>query len=958
MSFEKSLFASMANPELAEKLYDNYCRNSKNVGEKWRSFFNEIDSSSEELLARSKKFDEKLFCSEKESVLKEEAEREEEIKDASHKDKLSREEYISGDPRLHDLIRAYRSFGHFSAHTNPIYPAAPSLFLKPENFGFSKRDLLQYFSTEGILEKKCAPLQDIVSRLEEIYCSNIGFDYMNLANPKLEKWFQNHIESMERKASLSIEDKQMILQHLNKSELFESFLHKKYAGQKRFSLEGSETLIPIIMAVIENGSNHGIEEFVIGMAHRGRLNVLSNILNKSYVDIFSEFEESYIPNSFEGSGDLKYHKGFSSEIVSSKGNKVKISLADNPSHLESVDPVVEGIVHAKQILKDDPLKEKVLAILIHGDAAISGQGVVYESMQLSKLEGYSTGGTIHLIINNQVGFTTSPKDTKSTKYCMDISKAFSSPALHVNAEDPEGCVYAVNLAIEARQIFHCDVFICMNSYRRYSHNGIDEPAFTQPLEYKLIRKKKPIRELYRDHIIKQGVLEKYMAEVLEEEFKSSLQNALKGAKGFETERKKEPKENNVVGLADIFKKIETGTPKKTLQKLGERLCNIPKGFHAHKQISSLMNARLEILKFPPKEKAIDWRMAEHLAFATLLKDEVHIRLSGQDSRRGTFGQRHAMWVDQENDAKYFPLKHITKKQGRFDVFNSPLSEFAVLGFEFGYSLTFPKSLVIWEAQFGDFSNGAQIIIDQFITTAEQKWGVRSHLLLFLPHGYEGQGPEHSSARIGRFLQLCGENNIFITVPTTPAQFFHLLRRQAMKEIHKPLIVFTPKGLLRHPECVSGLDEFTEGTFLEVMDDLEPPEEVERLLFCSGRIYYDIVEERRRRKNTNTAVIRIEQLYPLHETLVKKTIEKYKGIKECFWVQEEPHNMGAWDFIHSSLQNLLPKNVRLKYVGRKRSAAPAAGSFALHKKEHVMLMNEVFAKGEQHLYQMTRDSVNA
>lgn len=762
---------------------------------------------------------------------------------------------------------------------------------------------------------------------------------MGVQNPQLEQWLQQYIEPTRFKIKLPIGQKKMILQYLNKSELFEVFLHTKYTGQKRFSLEGGETLIPILAAIINTGADIGMEEYVLGMTHRGRLNVLSNILNKSYADIFSEFEEGYIPITFEGTGDVKYHKGFTSTIRTLRGGEAKIDLTPNPSHLEAVNPVVEGQVKAKQVkFDDDIMKERIVPILIHGDAAVSGQGIVYETMQLYRLKGYSTGGTIHIVINNQIGFTTLPRDGRSTKYCSDIAKTFQAPVFHVNAEDPEGCVHATNLAVQLRQKFHCDVIIDLNCYRKYGHNEADEPAFTQPLEYQIIRSKKLIREIYRDDLIRQGVLERQMAEDLEEEFKKSLQLALSEIKILKNPKPKKKAVKTKKKEGDLFKPIETGVSKETLVKLAERFCHIPEGLTVHRKLERLIKDRLAMAK---EDKPIDWGMGEIFTYASLLWEGIHVRLTGQDCCRGTFSHRHVLWMDQVAERAYFPLKHLERDQARFDAINSPLSEYGCLGFEYGYSMGYPEALVIWEAQFGDFANGAQVMIDQFISSAEQKWGLKNSVVLLLPHGYEGQGPEHSSARVERFLQLCGDDNMQVVYPTSPAQLFHLLRRHVLKPMMKPLIVLTPKGLLRHPKCVNSLIDFTKGSFQEIQDDPVPPKKAKRLVFCSGRIYYDLIAERERVKNGNLAIVRIEQLYPLNRERLKALIKKYKGYKTCYWVQEEPRNMGAWNFIKPYLSDLLPDKEAPIYVGREDSASPAAGTLALHKKKHREIMRTLF-----------------
>lgn len=839
------------------------------------------------------------------------------------------------DLRVYNLIQAYRIYGHRMARFNPLEQEAPQepKELKIESHGLSKQDLSQPFFTYGVLSEEKAPLLNILNALKTIYAGKIGIEYMGLDNPEMELWLQDKIEPTLFAPQLPIEEKQLILQQLNRSELLETFLHTKYVGQKRFSLEGGETLIPMLSGVLEKGNTLGIIEFVIGMAHRGRLNVLCNILNKSYAEIFSEFDESYLPQSFEGSGDVKYHKGFTSEVSLQNGVKVKVDLSPNPSHLEAVDPVVEGMVRAKQRLEGDKSKEKILPILIHGDAAITGQGVVYETLQMYRLKGYETGGTLHLVINNQIGFTTLPEDGRSTRYCTDIAKAFGAPVFHVNAEDPEGCVYATELALELRQKFHCDVFVDLYCYRKYGHNESDEPAYTQPIDYKLIRTKRPIRDLYSEELIKKGVLEKYMAEALEAEFKKALNQALKDIK-LSTPPKE--KEEDLPENEEANTRVEA----ETLRYIGERLGIIPEGFNLHPKLIALVGERQEM---PFGERAIDWGMGETLAYATLLLEHTPIRISGQDVCRGTFSHRHALWMDQVEGKPYFPLQHLSSTQAPFEIYNSLLSENAVVGFEYGYSTADPSSLVIWEAQFGDFANGAQVVIDQFIATSEQKWGQKSGLVLLLPHGYEGQGPEHSSARIERFLSLCGHDNLWIVYPTTPAQLFHLLRLQMKRHNRNPLVVFTPKGLLRLPACVSSVEELTHGEFHPVIDDPMAPKKVRKLVFCAGRVYYDLDAQRQKLDVKDIAFVRIEQLYPFDAEAIKQVISQYEPFEECAWVQEEPMNMGAWSAVAPQLSRLLPRGKELIYIGRETSAAPATGIHSVHKRQLAKILAEVFQK---------------
>lgn len=915
--------SGLANIELIEAQYEKYLRDPKSIDPTWRRFFESLGDAPGKTPPAP-------------------AHTKPTAQEASYAASVEREPL---DIRVYNLIEAYRTYGHLMANVNPIktHPLSEPPELQLKTHGLNQEDLSKQFPTYGLISEEQAPLSVLIDVLKSIYCGNIGLEYKGLGQPELELWLQNRIEPSRFKINLGIAQKQMILHQLNKSELLEVFLHTKYVGQKRFSLEGGETLIPMLSAAIETGAELGLVVFVIGMAHRGRLNVLSNILNKSYAELFSEFDESYIPESYEGSGDVKYHKGYSSSIETQNKRKVQIDLIPNPSHLESVDPVVEGQVRAKQDLLHDEKQEKVMPVLIHGDAAIAGQGVVYETLQLSRLKGYSTGGTLHFIINNQIGFTTIPQDGRSTHYCTDISKTFGSPVFHVNAEDPEGCVYATILATELRQKFHCDVFIDMYSYRKYGHNETDEPAFTQPLEYQIIRKKRPIREIYREELIRQSVLEKYMAEKMEEEFKKALQLALTSIKVSEKKGNR-PEALDLDAHASeesLFKPIDTGVPKKVLQDAGECLCVVPSDFNIHPKLANLLKERLAMVS---GDKPLDWGMGETLAYASLLWEGISIRISGQDCCRGTFSHRHALLMDQAKEREYYPLQHLKPAQGKFDIYNSPLSEYAVLGFELGYTLGNPEALVIWEAQFGDFANGAQLIIDQYLVSGEQKWAQKSDLVLFLPHGYEGQGPDHSTGRPERLLQMAGHENIRIVNPSTPAQLFHLLRRQVLNPVRKPLFVLTPKGLLRHPDCTNPIDDLIKGGFQEVLDDPINPSSPKRLIMCTGRIYYDLAAARLKSRSKDIVIVRIEQLYPLFLGKLKQLFNKYQGVTEYLWVQEEPENMGAWEFIRPLVAPLLPSGKTLKYIGRVRSATTAVGSHALHKQEHQEIMNAIF-KGD-------------
>ncbi len=893
-------FANLANLSMLEALYKSYRSDPTSVESSWRHFFEgmEFGSSGATSLAEGVK--------------------------------------ESPDLRVYLLIDAYRKFGHLMASCNPISTqvAQEPRELNLQHLGFKEGELATLFPTCGFLKEPKAPLKEIVAALKKTYCGKIGVEYMGLGSPELETWVQSKIEPF-FPLDLSKEDKIRVLHRLNQAELFENFLHTKYVGQKRFSLEGGETMIPMLAAMIDTGAELGVIECVLGMAHRGRLNVLANILNKSYALIFREFEDFYAQNQFEGTGDVKYHKGFVGALETRSGKRIPVTLVANPSHLESVDPVVEGICRAKQEIfrRQASQYPDIVPILIHGDAALAGQGVVYETMQFGNLNGYTTGGTVHVVINNQIGFTTLPKDSRSTLYCTQIARSFRAPVFHVNAEDPEGCVRVAQLAMQIRHHFHCDVFIDLNCYRKYGHNESDEPTFTQPLEYAIIKNKRSIRSLFKEQLIQEKTIAPEQAEQLEEEFKASLKQPAPPRSNEPHDEKPLPE----VKLADI----KTAVDSSTLITLAEKLSAIPEGLAIHPKIKRLQQERLAMVKADPAYPNIDWGMGETLAYASLVSEGVHIRLSGQDARRGTFSHRHAIWMDQVKEQKYFPLSHVSPAQAPFDVYNSPLSEYAVLGFDFGYSVAYPRSLVIWEAQFGDFANGAQIIIDQYIASSEQKWGLSSNLTLLLPHGYEGQGPEHSSARIERFLQLAGHNNTRIANCTLPAQLFHVLRAQALNTTKKPLVLFTPKALLRHPLCLSSLQEFAAGSFHEVLDDPQKNASAQTLLLCSGKIYYDLIAEREKRKRSDIAVIRIEQLYPFPRDQLEGILKGYPSCKRSAWVQEEHKNMGAWEFIHPHLIPLLKTPV--DYIGREQSASPAVGSHALHQQQLEMLMRQVFGE---------------
>jgi 2-oxoglutarate dehydrogenase E1 component len=840
--------------------------------------------------------------------------------------------------RVQSLIYHYRDIGHLKATLDPLDQPRP----EPENlklsaFGLTEADLDNSFAVTIPGLPTPSRLRDIIAHLHATYCGNVGFEYMHIQSTDERRWLQERIETDRFQPKHSPEMRKYILQMLHKAEIFETFLQKSYPGEKRFSLEGGETIIPLIAAALDRGNQLGIEEGVLGMAHRGRLNVLANIMGKKYNYIFAEFEGNYI-NTYMGGGDVKYHKGYSSTFETVSGGEVQMTLAANPSHLEAVDPVVLGRARAKQSFLNDTNRTRVMPILIHGDAAFAGQGVVAELLNMASLPGYDVGGTLHLIINNQIGFTTSPESARSTEYCTDVARMVQSPILHVNGEDPERAIRAVQLAVEYRQQFGKDVVVDMWCYRKYGHNEADEPAFTQPRMYRLINRKEPVREIYAKQLVSAGVIEKEESDRMRDAMEAILNDA-------QQKGKTEAAEPNLPGFRDkwdgltkefSFEPCTTSVSAEHLKHLVRTLEKLPADFTVHPKLKNNVLARRwkSILQ---DEKGIDWATGESLAFGSLVSNGTPVRLTGQDVRRGTFSHRHAVYVDQENERAYSPLQNIHEGQAPFVIFDSPLSEFAVLGFEYGYSVAEPNTLVLWEAQFGDFANGAQVIIDQFLASAETKWDRSSGLVLLLPHGYEGQGPEHSSARLERFLQLCAENNIQVGNLTTPAQYFHALRRQTARRFRKPLVLMTPKSLLRHPEAVSELSEFTTGRFEEIIDDRDnlKREQVQKVLLCSGKVYYDLVARRRQIQEGATAIVRVEQLYPLHTSLLKEILDSYPAARDIVWVQDEPKNMGAWSFMNEALQEQL--GIHMAYVGRPASATPAVGSSKLHEKEQKALL---------------------
>jgi 2-oxoglutarate dehydrogenase E1 component len=837
-----------------------------------------------------------------------------------------------------NLINGYRSRGHLFTQTNPVRERRKYLpTLDIQNFALETADLETVFHAGTQIGIGPAKLSDIIAHLKQTYCRSIGAEYMYIRNPEIVQWLQERMESSRNTPKFSIEEKKTILSKLNQAVVFENFLHTKFVGQKRFSLEGGETLIPAMDTLMEHGADLGIEDYVIGMAHRGRLNVLANILNKTYEDIFTEFEGALTEDAAYD-GDVKYHMGYSSDQLSNNGKPVHISLTPNPSHLEAADPVVEGISRAKIDHRHKGDNSKVCPILIHGDAAVAGQGIVYEVIQMSQLDGYKTGGTVHIVVNNQVGFTTNYLDARSSVYCTDVAKVVLSPVFHVNGDDVEAVAFVAQLAIEFRQKFKRDVFIDLLGYRKYGHNEGDEPRFTQPVLYKAISKHPNPREIYVKKLEEQGDIEAALAKDMEREFKDQLQGKLNMAKQTEKAKITSFLEGQWKGLrmgadVDFENSPSTGFDQKTLLEIAEKISQLPADKKFFNKIESIFKDRQAMIG----KDAFDWAMGELLAYATLLHEGHQVRFSGQDVERGTFSHRHAVVKVEDSEEEYIPLNNIKAGQAQLDIFNSHLSEYGVLGFEYGYSMAAPSTLTIWEAQFGDFFNGAQIIIDQFLSCAEYKWRRMNGLVLLLPHGYEGQGPEHSSARIERFLQLCAENNMQVINATSPAQQYHALRRQLKRDFRKPLICFTPKKLLRYPSCTSTLADFAKGKFQEVIDDAQvKASEVKQIAFCSGKIYYDLAEQREKTGNKDIAIVRIEQLYPFPQKQLDEILAKYKNAKELMWVQEEPENMGPWAHVH-----LRFKNASLKYIGRHEAASPATGYSKKHVKEQQEILDTVF-----------------
>lgn len=831
------------------------------------------------------------------------------------------------------LIHRHRDLGHLLACTDPLSPCSlEHPFLELKTFGLSPEDLDSSFSTPDLPFSK-GTLREILQLLRETYCRSIGIEFMHIQDQSAWEWLVERMETTRNRTAFAAEEKIRILHQLQQATLFEEFLHRKFPGQTRFSLEGGETLIPMLDASLDWAARNGATDIILGMSHRGRLNVQAHIFGKPYENIFSEFTETSQSGSI-GDGDVKYHSGCSSDVTCPSGARLHLSLVANPSHLEAIDPVVEGKCRSRQDRLGENGAKRVLPVLIHGDAAFAGQGIVSETLNMSNLEGYGTGGTLHIVINNQIGFTTLPADARSSRYATDVAKMLAAPIFHVHCEDPEAAIHSVRLAVDYRYRFARDVVVELICYRRYGHNEGDEPYFTQPLMYGKIKNRPPIHQVYADRLRQQctcadlaGEMRKDITGRLEAAMDSSAtapEPLFRGRWGSIRQEYSEAK-------------IETGVPRQDLMTLARDISRLPDSFMPHPKVTALLKRRHDAIK---AGKTIDWANAENLAFASLLREGTSIRLSGQDCRRGTFSQRHCVLFDMRTAAMHVPLAGVCSGTAAFRTYDSMLSEAAVLGFEYGYSLESPESLAIWEAQYGDFANGAQVIIDQFITTGETKWGRASGLVILLPHGYEGQGAEHSSARMERFLQLCAGNNMVVAFPSTPAQYFHLLRRQARQPFRRPLVALTPKSLLRNPLCVSQMDEFTGGWFREILPSPADPENVATVLICTGKIFFELLERMLKEERKDIAIVRIEQLYPVRADLLREEIGRYRKARNFVWVQEEPRNMGTWAHIQPYLTGII--GMEPHYVGRQESACPAVGSHRQHKIEQERLLEKAFA----------------
>ena len=952
--YKKTSFLASNNSSFIEEFYSDYISNPDKLPEGWKSFFDGLKDNEATVLGNikgpswaPKKKEKPLIGTKKEKK---------EITDDS-KNIVLTEQSTKDSVRAIMLIRAYRIRGHLIANLDPlgIQKREEHSELKPETYGFNKNDFSRKIFLDGVLGLQHANLKEIMEILKKTYCSKIGYEFMHMGDPDEKSWIRDRIEGKEKDIKFTENGKKAILNKIIEAEGFEKYLHIKFVGTKRFGLDGGEALIPALEQIIKRGGNLGAKEIKIGMPHRGRLNVLANVMGKSYKAIFSEFFGKSVASKKDFEGDVKYHLGASSDREFD-GNRVHISLTDNPSHLEAVNPVVLGQVRAKQFFHKDPERKKVIPVLMHGDAAFAGQGVVAECFAMSGLPGHNIGGTIHVIVNNQIGFTTAPRFARSSPYPSDVAKIAQAPILHVNGDDPEAVVHCAKIATEFRQKFNRDVVIDIVCYRRYGHNEGDEPSFTQPLMYKKIKVQPTTLEIYGKKVAEEGLLSMEQINTKKSNFKKYLEKEFNSSKNYKSDLKW------YSGTWSRFKpelgkdkRGVSGVEKKLIIEIGKKITSIPENFIVHKTLKKIFEKKYKI--FTENQK-VDWSTAESLAFGSLLVEGFSVRLSGQDSGRGTFSQRHSVLRNQDSHERYVPLNNISKNQKKFEIIDTLLSELAVLGFEFGYSLSEPETLVLWEAQFGDFANGAQIIIDQFISSGEAKWGRASGLVMLLPHGYEGQGPEHSSARLERFLQLCAGENIQVVNCTTPANYFHALRRQMHRNFRKPLIVMTPKSLLRNKKCVSGLEDFTKkNSFHRILIDhaytkesdlieLKKDKKIEKVIMCSGKIYFDLLEAREKAKNNKVVFIRIEQLYPFPVKTLASELKRYKNAK-FYWCQEEPQNMGAWNTVRNYIERTLEiiqfNSDNIKYIGRKPSSSTATGNLNKHLAQQKEILEKVVGK---------------
>ena len=955
--FEKTSFLQGGNSPFIKELYLQYINNPKSIPKSWEEFFNGLNEDQEvikkEILGPS-------WAPTKENNLKSnfiEKDLEEDKQLSNNKISISKNSYEKEKEqsvKAIALIRAYRIRGHLIADLDPLGMMERKYLheLHPADHGFKKEDYNKKIYLHSYMDRGYATINEIIPFLKKTYCSTIGVEYMHISDPVEKKWFRQRLEKEENQLKFTRVGKKFILNKLIQAEGFENFLAVKFVGTKRFGLDGAESLMPALEQLIKKGGQLGVKELKIGMPHRGRLNVLANLLQKSYKRIFNEFAGEINSSSIDSTGDVKYHLGASSNREFD-GNLVHISLTDNPSHLEAVNPVVLGQTRAKQFYHKDKKREKVVPVLLHGDAAFAGQGVVAECFAMSGLPGHNTGGTIHIIVNNQIGFTTNPRFARSSPYPSDLGKVVEAPILHCNGDDPEAVVHCAKVAMEFRQKFNKDVVIDMICYRRFGHNEGDEPSFTQPLMYKKIRQHPTTLNVYANKLIKEGAITKVEFEKMKMEFKNLLEEQFKNAKNYK------PKLEWYEGVWSRFKPEKgkdkrgiTGVSKEKINKIGKKITSIPQQFVVHATVKKIFDNKKKMFE---TGKGFDWATAEQLAYATLVEEGYPVRLSGQDSGRGTFSQRHSVLRDQISNKYYTPLNNISKTQKRFEVIDSLLSEFAVLGFEHGYALSEPTTLVVWEAQFGDFANGAQVIVDQFICSGERKWQRASGLVMLLPHGYEGQGPEHSSARLERFLQLCAQENMQVINCTTPANYFHALRRQMHREFRKPLIIMTPKSLLRNKRCISNISDFTKSnSFHRVLPDhamfedyglikLTKNSKMKKVIMCSGKIYFDLLEAREKIKNDKVYLVRIEQLYPFPVKTLARELQKFKKNAKFYWCQEEPQNMGAWNtarnYIAWTLNHIKSTYREVEYIGRKPAASPATG----YLKKHLAQQKEIIEK---------------